>query len=290
MGQIIGSHPLAILIDEDDGLYNWTNSLFKHTYISRKKPYNPLSSLSICIKNSIIKSLFNNSPNIFRKPSFEQCCKLGMRKYRKPYKRFQKNGILKENIKFAVLKAPNLTYSYAEVYKVFPEVKVIYMLRDIRDVVSSIMLSKSQIMDNQLKLMLKSKILENRFPTEFSLLKQGNDIQPHIKLALIAMIKMSLSQEFKNTGIDVVNVRYEDLVSQPHIMISTILEKLCLPQSSECLLYHEVLQGWGPGQTQRSRPVDQKSIRKWTQYLTYQQQDEIWNVVGKFMETCGYNY
>ncbi len=254
MGQIIGAHPLAVMIDENDGLYDWIDALFSET--TEADP----------------QTLFNN------------CCLSAMTKYQIPQTRFFENGLLRGSIEFAVLKAPNLTYFYDKIPHALPGAKIIYMLRDIRDVVSSmIALNKVPILNNQLRRIFSSKDLAQMFPAELSLLQQDdNSVKPHIKMALVAKIKMSLARQFQDNGLDVLMVKYEDLVTQPEYIIPNVLEKLDLPQATECLHHEDVLYGIGPGGTHRDRSVDNKSKGKWKDNLTHQQSKEIWDVIGDF--------
>lgn len=252
MGQMLGSHPQAVLIDEDDKLYAWTNACF---YSSTGVPAN---------------LLFNRS------------CRLAMTKYLNPDSRFQKNGQLLTCVKYAVLKAPNLTYCYNQVAEAFPNAKIVYMLRDIRDVVASMInLNTVPILKNQLAYILASRDLERTFPKEVSLLRRSNWIvKPYLKLALIAKIKMSLAQCFEDNGLDVIEVRYEELVSHPE----QIIKHLGIPDTDQCLRYHEVLYGDGPGGTRRDQPLEKTSIGKWKSSLSHRQVEKMRELVGDFME------
>ena len=58
--------------------------------------------------------------------------------------------------------------------------------------------------------------------------------------------------------------------------------------AAQCMRHEEVLRGVGPGGTSRKRPIDGRSIGKWGTNLTAEQSDEIWDVVGDFMEEIGY--
>ncbi len=259
MGQIIGAHPSAIMIDEDDGLYNWTDVLFSsHTV-------NADTLLNTCYHSAATK-------------------------YREPATRFRSNGSLRNTVEYAILKAPNLTYSYREIPHALPGAKIVYMFRDIRDVVSSmIALKRIPILKNQLRHILPSKDLATMFPTELSLLQQDDKkVKPHIKMALVAKIKMSFIQLFRDNGSHVINVRYEDLIGHPEYVIPLVLKKLGMPYAEECLHHHEVYRGVGPGGTQRGRPIDEESKGKWKERLRQEQENEIWDFVGDFMENMGY--
>lgn len=260
MGQVIGAHPLAVMIDEDDGLYKWTDALFGHTMETN------------------VDTLFQN------------CCRSAMAKYQNPKTRFLNNGLLRNSVEIVVLKSPNLTYSYSEIPNTFPRAKIVYMFRDIRDVVSSMMaFNKVPILENQLRRILSSKDLMRMFPIEVSLLQQDDNIvKPHVKMALVAKIKMSLTRLFQGNGFDVINVRYEDLVTHPEYAIPHFLEELGMLYAAECLHHNEVFEGLGPGGTHRCRSLDNKSHGKWKYILTHQQENEIWDAIGNFMEDIGY--
>jgi hypothetical protein len=303
MAQIIGAHPLAVMIDENDGLYNWTDALFSeaglpYTWNPSVTQSSPLPTSGPWRKLVGIRRMLSPSRRIWRrseitqadsKTLFRNCCLSAMTKYRTPQARFSENGLLCDSIKFAVLKAPNLTYFYDQIPHAFPDAKIVYMFRDIRDVVSSMMTLRVPILDNQLRRIFSSGDLASMFPAELSLLRRDDNIvKPHVKMALVAKIKMSLAPQFSDNGFDVINVRYEELVTQPGRAIPHILEKLDLPQAIECLHHNDVFQGVGPGGTRRGRLVDEKSKGKWKDNLTQQQSNDIWDIVGDFMETLGY--
>ena len=95
-------------------------------------------------------------------------------------------------------------------------------------------------------------------------------------------------QVLSGKGLDVVKVRYEDLVSHPEQVIPHVLERLGIPPAIECLPHHEVYQGRGPGRTIRCRRLDTESIGKWSTSPSKRQADGIWEMVGDFMKTSGY--
>ena len=157
MGQMLGSHPLSVMIDENDNLYQWTNAHFG----SPKSAVNELL--------------------------FKHCCKLARTKYVNSNSRYYQNGELREKVEFVVLKAPNLTYHYNALANTEPAAQIVYMFRDIRDVVASILkLSNVPILKNQLAHIFAFKELAEMFPKELSLLKRSDWIvKPHIKIALM---------------------------------------------------------------------------------------------------------
>lgn len=260
MGQILGAHPEAVLIDENDGLYAWTDALF------------------------------GRSSELDHRDLLKRCFRAAMTKYRAPGDRFDKDGQPLNHIKFAVLKAPNLTYCYERMVGAMPTSKIIYMVRDIRDVVASVMsLEHVPILKNQLRFISSHRDLARLFPNEITFLNQSCEpTQEWIKMAVVAKIKMSLTGQFKEQGYDVIDVKYEDLVSRSAMVIPDVLDRLGLPAAEECLHHNDVLHGVGPGKTQRSRPIDPHSIGKWRQTMSCEQANRVWENVGTFLERLGY--
>lgn len=260
MGQIIGCHPQAVLIDESDDLYRWTDA---------------------CLKDE---------PTEVKEALFEKCCRLASGKYRDPDTKFDRNGRLRAGVNLVVLKAPNLTFAYASLRRAFAEPKVVYMFRDIRDVVASVFrLTNVPILRNQMRYIAAGPQLEKRFPEELALLRQSDaSVPPHVKMALVARIKMSLVEPLVEQEITVARVRYEDLVGDAERVIAETLGQLGIRAAEECLGHETRLGGAGPGGTRRERKVDVDSVGKWRNGLTETQAKEIWAEVGDFMEQLGY--
>jgi hypothetical protein len=257
MGQMLGVHGQAILVDERDGLYRWARAAFQdddHT------------------------------------AAFERCCLAARDKYREPGTRFQDSGALRPHIHYAVLQAPNLTFQYNRMSSVLPQAKIVFMYRDIRDVVSSMVaLSHIPILQNQTRFILSFGDLRRRFPTEVSALEQGEKgLGKHVKLAMVAKLKMSLSAAYKELGFEVVEVRYEDLVTKKLKTIASVLQQLGLPADDDCVRHEQLLQGFGPGKTPRARAVDDTSVGKWKKRLSAKESAEVWELAGDFMMSKGY--
>lgn len=256
--QILGSHPQAVMIDENDGLYAWTTAVF----------------------NSIGTSQVNDL--------LLAACSNASRKYQHSDLRFTSSSRIRENIDHIVLKAPNLTYSYAQIQQYFSPAKIVYLQRDIRDVVASIMrLTNIPILANQIRFLQQAAHIQQQFPQQAAMIFDAMT-PPHVKLALIAYIKMSLMDRFIEHDQFLAPLRYEQLVSAPGVEIPQLLRHLGLTWSEYCLNHAGVLQGSAPGRTQRDRPLDTTSIGSWKKTLSDDQEDDIWQVVGSFMVKMGY--
>jgi len=146
----------------------------------------------------------------------------------------------------------------------------------------------SHILQKQTDLILGSEKVVLKYPDEIKLL--SDDQYPaHLKIALIAKIKMSLGEEFRKKGLNVLGLKYEDLVLSPECTIEDLLSKLEVSNAEECYQHDQFLQGYGPGKTQRGRSIDKSSIGKWKDILTTEQGNEIWRLVGSYLEGLGYS-
>lgn len=216
VGQILGSHPNALLIDEPNGLYDWANAVLDGAPDAQ-------------VKRLFTKSLRAAGGNY----------KTGPRN-----RRLTEDNQLLDQVAHLVLKEPDLTYSAAQIADRMPNVSAIYMHRDIRDVV--------------------------------------------VSMQKLVHIKMQLSEAFAGAGIDTCVLRYEDLVSDPEASTGKMLATAGLAPSDDCLNYPSVMRGWGPGFTERTRPVDGNSRKNWMDRLSEDEEAEIWSEVGGFMESLGY--
>lgn len=260
VGQILGSHPNALLIDEPNGLYDWANAVLDGAPEAQ-------------VKRLFTKSLRAAGGNY----------KTGPRN-----RRLTEDNQLLDQVTHLVLKAPNLTYSAAQIADRMPNVSAIYMHRDIRDVVVSMQkLVHIKMLDNQIRRIEAVPALAERFSDDLERLKDDT-VSKHRKHAIVARIKMQLSEAFAGAGIDTCVLRYEDLVSDPEASTGKMLATAGLAPSDDCLNYPSVMRGWGPGFTERTRPVDGNSRKNWMDRLSEDEEAEIWSEVGGFMESLGY--
>jgi hypothetical protein len=212
-----------------------------------------------------------------------------MSKYRIAGNRFKNDGTLRDNIKHVILKAPNLTYSFDNIQEILGSVSIVYMYRDIRDVVASMMsLEEVPIAENQYNRIINNKQIVSMFHREISLL---SDIaaEQHIKMAAIAKIKMSLADKFEEHCDQVIRLHYEDIIDNPVQTITGLLASLDMPFSSSCLAHEKIMQGIAIGNTNRERKIDTSSSGNWKKYLDSSQEKDIWFHAGELMESIGYS-
>ncbi|MCF6224852.1 MAG: sulfotransferase [Xanthomonadales bacterium] len=256
-GQILGAHPNVLLIDEEDHLYEWLNAALVDNYETTRT-------------------------------AFEACCALARRKYWKPEERASVVGKLSPKISHIVLKAPNATYSDEAIASAFPAARIVYLVRDIRGVVASMQrLSHIPMVENQLRLMQTAPHICRDF-VEYIRVLSDPSTPRHKKMALIALTKMSLADRFRQAGLDVMSLKYEDLVANTEAVVSLLVKHCGLPDNPLCLSHTDVFQGLGPGKTDRNRSIDKASVTRWANDLDRQQIQDVWDITAEFLLEQGY--
>lgn len=226
MGQILGSLPGALLIDEDDGLYDWT---------------------SAWLKCSDAKDVL-----------LERAMDRASRKYRNS----GQTAVVSPEL--LILKAPNLTFNWQQFSGAEPRPVVVYSSRDILSVTASLirLASRVPVIRNQLRLMHKHQAQLATFDREVKWIEDESK-PSELRLALIAMVKMAQFKRFKDAGLNVTPLGYETLVRDSEKQTRRICRALGLEWNSRCLRHDTIMQGRGPGRTDRSRRIDYNSIDKW---------------------------
>ena len=251
-GQILGAHPSGLLIDETDDIYRQMHAIFDAKYDREM--------------NELIDSLGRSA----------------MTKYIAG----QRSDLEGEIV--LVLQAPNLTFEHARIAKAFPDSRIVYLIRDVRGIVASMLnLPKIPFVRNQIRFAAKAGFIEEQFPDEWAML-MDEDVGTPVKMALIAKIKMSLAGNFEDAGLSVFQVKYEDLTTSPREYVTRMCQHIGVPFSENCLEHQQKIIGYGPGGTDRSRPIDSRSISKWRRHLTDEAESAIWDVVGEYYEHLGY--
>ena len=245
VGQVLGAHPGSVLIDEDDRLYDWSE-----TALRRRRSHRERLLFALCLLKA-------------------------RRKYLDPNRRVSRLGKLRPHVTHIVWKAPNLTYRPLDLAREFGPLRVVYLQRDIRDVVSSILrLTKVPILHNQLRLLRGAAAVREQFP-ELTALASDEVAPTHLRLAAIATIKMSLIPFFESAGHRVLPVRYEDLARDPKLWSGRLTRFAGLPTVDAVPSHATVLRGVAPGGTDRGRAVHRGSIQAWKRRLSERQATEI---------------
>jgi hypothetical protein len=249
--QMLGAHSSCLLVDETDGLYDWFYQLAGGTS----------------------KAL-----------SFERLIEKSCQKYVSSKGRFVESKDDSRCVKHIVLKAPNLTYCWDAISRVFNRVKVIYVHRDIRSIVVSMKrLSRVPIVQNQIRLMSQIPHVTEKYSEEYSWLL-SKSVPEHVKMALVALIKNSFEQEFLACGLPVQHLYYEELVMSPNNVMEKALSYIGLDYEDECVDYVGLYKGRAPGDTKRNKGVSKKSLKLWQTMLDDSEIEDIEAVVKYFLE------
>lgn len=258
IGNILGAHPDAFLIDEPNEVYPWIEA--------------------------ILEDKDETSINLL----FRQCCQMARDNYFNPDLKCAENGKLSETISHLILKTPNLTYSADKISASFPEPICIFPFRDARDIVVSMTkLDWIPMVENQLERIKSNPKILSRFAAEVHELEKP-DIQPHEARAYIAKIKMHLRDTFTYSNMRTLEIRYEDLVQNPDEWCDKLAQHVGLSVQENGMDHTKVLRGWGPGLTFRRRKIDVLSLNQWTHYLSKKEEEDIWRITQPLMEALGY--
>jgi len=259
-GQLLGGHPDAVLLDEEDHLYDWTHAFLGGYF----------------------------EPPSHRPYTFEQVCCRARAKYRDPDRRIARDGALRPNIRWCVLKAPNLTCDAELIAQHFPSAAVLYMVRDIRDVVASVLrLRGNRILANQAAYLGGVASLNRQYDHHLAAIRDS-DLTEEQRLAHVAALKMSLEETFRDAGLATLRVRYEDLVTAPAEQLRRLQEHCGMPADSTSLAPSTIYVGTGPGGTDRRRAPDDASVGKARRVLTREQIAAVEAAAAEVLARLGY--
>jgi len=255
IGQIIGAHPGAFLIDEPDGLYDWSDA-----WLARSDGSSPL---------------------------FERAIASAAAKYCDHRKDWRRAANVGDGL--VVLKAPNLTYRYAELAALRPDCRVVYPVRDVRAVVASMQALRSvPMVENQVRRLQHSPEMTARFHAELRRLTDPR-VPRHVKCALVWRIKTGLYEQFRETGLETLVVKYEELVAEPASTGRRVCEHCALKWHESMLSHEGVLRGVGPGGTRRSRGIDTRSSARWRRMLSPGESRDVLEIGAELMTRLGYS-
>jgi Sulfotransferase family len=258
-GQIIGAHPNAILVDETDGLYPWFHAEADERHDAEALGQAMLASAAA--------------------------------KYRNPGARFRNAAgrvTVADGVTNLILKVPNLTYDYEKLSRIPIPVMVVYPVRDPRGVVASMTrLSQIDFIGNQLCLLAERPGTAALFEAELRTL--ANAAAPlWVRHAAIWKVKSGLMPEFQRCGLAVHQFRYEDLVREPQATCRHLLSACDLRVVGELARPEVVYRGFGPGGTDRMRPIDQAALLNWERDLDTSREADILHIAGQLAKNFGY--
>jgi hypothetical protein len=254
LGQVLGAHKDCFLVDEFEGLYPWYKSW--------------MDGAPVAV--NLLQELVTNSA----------------KKYQD--KRHEFSTIKDLSASIIVAKAPNLTYRFVQLSRHHPRPKVVFMVRDVRAVVASMMqLSRIDILGNQIKQIVAIPQVANGLKTELEFLL--DDSKPHfLRLAMVWKIKTGIYKSFQAVGLKPYVLKYEDLIRNTQVNTAHVLDYCGLTAQCGSLDYTQVMQGQGPGNTSREVPVNSRSLCKWKNKISPDQALSIMELCADLMVELGY--
>jgi tetratricopeptide (TPR) repeat protein len=177
-------------------------------------------------------------------------------------------GALRQSINGRLLvdKNPELTYLLPLVARVFPEMKIVFALRDPRDVVISCFMQQLPL----------NAVSVNYLTLEGTAKKYAATMRSWLKIRPM----------LRNPWIE---VRYEDMVADLEREARKVLEFLELPWDDRVLEYHKRAQQkhvHSPTYEAVTKPVYTSSVARWRNYAT--QLEPYMEVLRPYVEAFGY--
>ncbi|HRX82275.1 MAG TPA: sulfotransferase, partial [Pirellulaceae bacterium] len=248
LGQILGAHPSAVLIDEPVA-YRVIDKLIEDD-----------------LDDTLLAECIEAAASIYR-ASRDAC---------------------RPELTHVVLKAPNATFRGSELAKINRfAMSYVFAVRDIRDVVSSMsrlfnidMVSRQAVWLGRAPDEVKSPLINE--------LVCMNDagVSVNVRRAAVWLAKTSQYRAFTSPPLSGCLVKYEELVRTPDVVKRALCEHVGL--DVEQLPEHsEVMCGSGPGYTVRSRSIDGESIGRWTDSVVADMQDELEELHPERFEVLG---
>jgi hypothetical protein len=261
VGQVLGAHPQALLLDEDEGMMRWARA-----YLAGDLRHHLL--LPGLLKRAAAKYT-GDTPKVVAGP-------FGIPR-------------LHPSITHLVLKAPNLTFEHAALARLGERVSIVHPVRDVRAVVASMArLERVDIAANQTRLLMKNPDTRAAYADEIARLEDPATGK-HVNRALVWRMKSLAHTRLADAGLDPLVFRYEDFISAPTEFAQRMARHAGLPFAEAMVDHSRVLEGSGPGALDRSRSIDGSSLAKWQSVLSAKQEREILAEVGPAMAELGYS-
>lgn len=183
-------------------------------------------------------------------------------------------------------KIPIWTQRYKFMKKKYPYAKYIFLQRDTKSVVASMLAlgwiknyGKGEYWTSYGA--ISDTITKRVFSDAYKEFEKNKD--EIILATLVALIKSYMIIEYRKNDLNVLEVWYESLVSKPELEINKVLDFLGVDWNREVLRHHEAHSGIWAGRTDASRPIDIESVNKWEKRLT----EEQVKTVEKFQSIVG---
>ncbi len=255
VGQILGAHPNAIVIDEEKHSLEIVRVLLSGHVVGR------------LIQNVLarVRSSYANPTNI------------------------SLFGRVDPAVTHLVLVAPSASFDF-EAFQSAHRWNWHYLFptRDVRDVVCSMRrVSHIPIAEDVFDRVRCSPELSEKFSSEIEGLNAGAN--SHSRATIAWQIQTSLHEPFSRSPLNACVFQYEELVSDGREWIPRLLSHVGLDESANGPLSHgRFYAGFNSGLTLRARDIDTFSVGSWEGLLTPEEECAIWSVGGDLMERCGY--
>lgn len=255
-GLVLGSHPDCFLVDEDEGAADCLEALVTG---DNKRG------------GSELMSILNAAAHKYQGP--------------------EDNSMIRadRSEKRLVLKCINQVYDYDRILRSLPDARVVWLVRDARDVICSMRNVDHPITEKQKDRILSADNVCQLYPKEVSLLRKFGKEDEHLIAAIVWLIKTSLMKHAMKVSEYVFPVKYEKLITNFFPAISDVLQHLGLEFSEAVTFHHKSYQGMAIGNTDRTVPIHKRGIGRWRTELSETECGEIWDLVGEYMVAYGYD-
>ena len=259
-GQILGGHPNAVLIDENDGLYDFSPKMFDEG----------------CLSFELLSEILEKANG----------------KYKDEFCRFElsQDGELRlaRNVTHIVFKAPNLTYFPEEISDLAQPVHILGLVRNPLSVVASMQrLTSVPMIKNQIRWMKMAPKVASEFAASLQLLEDSS-ASDHVKRAEIWRVKTLLMSGYGKYNLTPHIVRYEDIIANSEAVIAGLLSSVNLPDADVVSSYNQEMIGFGPGGTDRTRAIDGASLQSWKHSLSATDARDVLVIAGELLHKYDY--
>jgi hypothetical protein len=107
--------------------------------------------------------------------------------------------------------------------------------------------------------------------------------------ALCWRVKNELLKLYRHQALPLHEIRYEELVTAPRPTLETVLSALGLPWSDDVLRHHQLHNGMLIGGTNAARAIDQTKVGRWRTDFSTDELARIRDVTGELAGELGYS-
>lgn len=260
IGACLGAHPNAVLLNENDGVYDWLYSLmgFDNLMGVREFSVDPDRQFTDLVARARHKYLPNKG------------------------KRFTQFGQIDDTqVTHLILQAPDMIWHWNTFRDYFADPFIVLTRRDLRAISASILKMVKRFpwyITDALRWIDETVGLGNQRSYETEILRDNQ--QPMLlRMACLAKIKTRLIVQWVGDGYRHKIVDYEDFVQEPMTETTQILLGAVLEWSEsnldQCVHYNASYRNHGRF---NCRPIDTKSVDKWRGQISDEQARRIMQI------------